>query len=207
MPLPRSPSPTQRSWLQFPEKKRKDLLRGHGADDVRVPGISNAQAADSEVFAACSTQVDVVATVMVHPGLGKHGVVLDLWLAKRWTVVGDDYELALATAQRLERGAIAQRVLTGFHHQRQPVVDALLRLLGLLDGHHGCYLQRPTTELWDSSARAIRASRTKLRNTQIARLFAQETLARFRVLPFQVPIQGLSLSGPRALGGGGEWGE
>jgi hypothetical protein len=68
-------------------------------------------------------------------------------------------------------------------------------------------LQRPTTELWDSSARAIRASRTKLRNTQIARLFAQETLARFRVLPFQVPIQGLSLSGPRALGGGGEWGE
>ncbi len=205
-PLPRSPYPTQRSWLQFPEKKRKDLFRGHGADDVRVPGISNAQAADSEVLSACSTQVDVVATVMVHPGLGKHGVVLDLWLAKRWTVVGDDNELALATAQRLERGAIAQRVLTGFHHQRQPVVDALLRLLGLLHGHHGCYLQRPTMELPDRSACAIRASRTKLRKTQLARFFAKETLARFRVLPFEVPIQGLSISGPRTLGARGRVG-
>jgi hypothetical protein len=115
----------------------RSLFSGHGADDVRIAGVGDAQCAHTEVLAAGGAQVDVVAAVVVHAGLGEHGVVLDLGLAQGRAVVGDDDELALAAAQRLERGGVAQRVLAGLHDQRQPVVDGLLRLLGLLGGHHG----------------------------------------------------------------------
>ncbi len=94
---------------------------------------------------------------MVHAGLGKHGIVLDFGLAKRGTVVGDDDELALAAAQRLESGPIAQRVLAGLHHQRQPVVDTLLRLLGFLHGDHGCCWRAPN-ELRIAAAAMLEAA-------------------------------------------------
>ena len=122
------------------------LFGGHGADDIGVAGVRDAERAHAEVLAARRAQIDVVAAVVVHARLGQHGVVLDLGLAQRRAVVGDDDELALAASQRLERGGVAQRVLAGLHNQRQPVVDRLLRLLRLLGGHHGagaCARSRP----------------------------------------------------------------
>lgn len=53
-------------------------------------------------------------------------------------VVGDDHQLGLAHAQRLEAGLVAQRVLARLHDQSQTAVDALLALLALFrDGCHG----------------------------------------------------------------------
>ncbi len=132
---------------------------------------------------------------MVHAGLGKHGIVLDFGLAKRGTVAGDDDELALAAAQRLERGPIAQRVLAGLHHQRQPVVDTLLRLLGLLHGHHGCCWRAPN-ELRIAAAAMLEAAdgaakeRTKERTSERKRVELC-TLLVFRVLAaFRGPVPG-----------------
>jgi hypothetical protein len=46
-------------------------------------------------LAASRAKLDVVATVMVRPSLGKHGVILNLRLAHGGAVVGDDDELGL----------------------------------------------------------------------------------------------------------------
>ncbi len=62
----------------FQPREKPNLFRGHRADDIGISGVSNAEATNSEVLATRGAQVDVVTTIMVHPGLGKHGVVLDL---------------------------------------------------------------------------------------------------------------------------------
>ncbi len=72
----------------------------------------------------------------MNAGLGKHGVILDFGFSEGRAIVGDDNKLALASPERLECGAVAQGILPRLHHQSQPVVDALLRLLSLLHGHH-----------------------------------------------------------------------
>lgn len=41
-------------------------------------------------------------------GLGQHAVVLELGLAERRSVAGDDDELGLARAERLEGGLVAE---------------------------------------------------------------------------------------------------
>jgi len=46
-----------------------------------------------EVLSAGGTELDVGAGVVVDTGLGQHGVVLDLGLAKRRAVTGDDDQL------------------------------------------------------------------------------------------------------------------
>jgi len=46
-----------------------------------------------EVLSAGSTELDVGASVVVNTGLGQHGVVLDLRLAKRGAVTRDDDQL------------------------------------------------------------------------------------------------------------------
>lgn len=115
----------------------------------------------------------LTAGVVVHASLGQHGVVLDLRLADRGAVVGDQHQLGcmgtaaprmhrlvpvppyasltgrrsgahadalrsmttrltLAGAQGLQAGLVAQGVLAGLHHQRQPAVDVLLALLLLV---------------------------------------------------------------------------
>lgn len=141
-----------RIGLQY---RASSLLLGHSADDIGVTGVSDTQRTNAEVLAAGSSEVHIVAGVVVHASLGQHGVVLDLGLAERRAVVGDDDELALATTKRLERGGVAQRVLAGLHHQGQPVVDRLLRLLRLLCGHHRACLASPTgaCDLRSSEAR------------------------------------------------------
>ena len=70
--------------------------------------------------------------------LGKHGEVLNLGLAERWGVVGDDHQLALAIPQGLEGLLVAKDVLAGLHDQGESGVDGLIALLcGLLLCSHG----------------------------------------------------------------------
>lgn len=45
---------------------------------------------------------------MVNRGLGEHGVVLQLRLAQRGSVAGNDDELGLAGSQSLESRLVAQ---------------------------------------------------------------------------------------------------
>ena len=55
-------------------------FRGHAPDDVRVSGVGDGEGADPEVLSAGGSQLDVVADVVVHAGLGQHSVILDLRL-------------------------------------------------------------------------------------------------------------------------------
>ena len=73
------------------------LGAGHGPDDVAVPRVGDGEGADPEVLAAGGAQLIVVACVVVDAGLGQHGVVLNLGLAERGGVVGDDHQLRLST--------------------------------------------------------------------------------------------------------------
>ena len=69
----------------------------HGPDDIAVPGVGDGEGADPEVLAARGAKLVVVAGVMVDASLGKHSVVLNLGLAKRWRIVRDDHQLRLST--------------------------------------------------------------------------------------------------------------
>ena len=69
----------------------------HGPDDIAVPRVGDGEGADPEVLAAGGAQLVVVAGVVVDASLGKHSVVLNLGLAKRWRVVRDDHQLRLST--------------------------------------------------------------------------------------------------------------
>merc|ERR1719420_1164502 len=71
-------------------------------------------------------------------GLGQHGVVLDLGLTERGSVVGDDNQLALAVPQGLEGLLVAKNVLAGLHDQGESGIDRLIALLcGFLLCSHG----------------------------------------------------------------------
>ena len=67
----------------------------------------------------------VVAGEVVNGSLGQHGVVLQLRLAERGGVAGDDDKLGLARAQRLNGRLGTQGDLTGLHHQSEPGVDLI----------------------------------------------------------------------------------
>lgn len=94
---------------------------------------------------------------MVDVGLGEHGVVLELRLAERRSVAGNDDELGLASAEGLEGGLVAKgdctakrwlvddafgkdadfekrRTLARLHHKREARVDGVGGL-ALLGGH------------------------------------------------------------------------
>jgi hypothetical protein len=69
------------------------------------------------------------ARVLVDTGLGEHGVVLDLRLAQRRAVAGDQDQLGGALAQGLQGGLVAEGVLARLHAQCEAVVQ---RVGGLL---------------------------------------------------------------------------
>jgi hypothetical protein len=102
----------------------------------------------------CGTYV--VAGEVVHGGLAEHGVVLELRLAERGGVAGDDDELGLAGAEGLEGGLVTKSDLAGLFlgdslvgtssvskfgghahldSQRQLGVDAVSGLCSLLRCH------------------------------------------------------------------------
>lgn len=53
-----------------------------GADDVGVTSIGDGEGADTEVFTAGCSELDVVAVVVMDTGLGQHSVVLDFGFSK-----------------------------------------------------------------------------------------------------------------------------
>ena len=86
-----------------------------------------------KVTTTSGTKFGVSTVEAVHRGFGKHGVVLDLRLAQRRAVVGDEHQLRVPGAQRLERLLRAQLILAGLHHELQARVDVVLvRLLLIL---------------------------------------------------------------------------
>lgn len=68
----------------------KLLVLRHVLDDVTVTRVGDGHARHGKVFTASSTKVDVGTSVVVDTSLGKHGVVLDLGLGERRTVIGND---------------------------------------------------------------------------------------------------------------------
>jgi len=114
------------------------LSTRHGSDDVRVSGVGDGESTDSEVLSTGGSKFVVVASVVVDSSLSQHGVVLDLRLAERWSVVGNDHQLALAVSQGLEGLLVSQDILAGLHDQGESGVDRLIALLGgFLLGSHG----------------------------------------------------------------------
>lgn len=69
---------------------------------------------------------------MVHLGLGEHGKVLDLGLAKGRAVRGDEDHLGLAGAEALEARLVAEDGLARLHDELETRVHRLNVLL-LLD--------------------------------------------------------------------------
>lgn len=59
----------------------------------------------------------------MNRSLGQHGVVLELGLAERGSVGGNDDQLSLAGAQSLHGRLNTQGDLAGLHHQGEPGVD------------------------------------------------------------------------------------
>jgi len=125
----------------------------HVPDDVRVAGVGDGHPADAEVLAAGGAQLDVVAVVVVHAGLGEHGVVLDLRFPKSGRVAGNDNELSFSQAKLLQGLLVSQHVFAGFHHQRELGVDRLQRLLLLLLDNHGYTLLGTTAGASSSDRR------------------------------------------------------
>lgn len=64
--------------------------------NIRVTSVGDGDGRHTEVLTATGTEVDAVALVVVHGGLGEHGVVLNLGLSQRRAVVGDENELGYA---------------------------------------------------------------------------------------------------------------
>ena len=65
-----------------------------GAKNIRVTSVGDGDGGHAEVLTATRTQVDAVALVVVHGGLGEHSVVLNLGLSQRRAVVGHENELS-----------------------------------------------------------------------------------------------------------------
>ena len=65
-----------------------------GAKNIRVTSVGDGDSGHAEVLTATSAQVDAVALVVVHGGLGEHSVVLNLGLSQGRAVVGHENELS-----------------------------------------------------------------------------------------------------------------
>jgi hypothetical protein len=113
---------------------------------VKLTGVGDAEDTAAEELTAGSTELDVVATEVVDVGLAEHGVVLDLRLAERGDVGGDDDELGLAVPEGLQGLLDAHDVLAGLHHKLKPAVDRLDGLLGLLLHHFDVSFSRVDRE-------------------------------------------------------------
>jgi hypothetical protein len=68
---------------------------------------------DMRFFSSIRCRTYVVAGEVVDSGLAEHGVVLELRLAERRGVAGNDDELGLAGAEGLEGGLVTKSDLAG----------------------------------------------------------------------------------------------
>jgi len=97
--------------------------------DVGVTGIDDGEDGAVVELTAGGTKVGVVTRVVVDGGLGKHGKVLDLGLAERGAVRGDEDHLGPALAEGLGGGLVAEDGLAGLHDQLEAGVHVLHVLL------------------------------------------------------------------------------
>jgi len=97
----------------------------------------------SSSTSASSAQVNIVSIVMVNFNLSQHSIVLVFRLPQRRTVVSndnqfvsDDNQFPFRTLKGFENSFIPKGILSTLHDKSEPLVDALMSLLGLLCGHH-----------------------------------------------------------------------
>lgn len=106
-----------------------------GLDDIRITRISDTETRNAEELTTSSSKIDIVSTVVMDSGLGKHGVVFNLRLSQRRTVVRDNDQLALSLTKRFESGLVSQQVLSTLHDKSQAGVDVLHSFLLLFTRH------------------------------------------------------------------------
>ena len=113
----------------FPFRNPLLFLFLRAGKDVGVTAIDDGEDGAVVELTAGGTKVGVVTRVVVDGGLGKHGKVLNLGLAEGRAVRGDENQLGLAPAKRLDRGFVAKDGLARLHDQlesRIHVLDILL---------------------------------------------------------------------------------
>ena len=113
----------------FPFRNPLLFLFLRAGKDVGVTAIDDGEDGAVEELTAGGTKVGVVTRVVVDGGLGKHGKVLDLGLAKRGAVGGNEDHLGLALAEGLGGGLVAEDGLAGLHDQLKAGVHVLHVLL------------------------------------------------------------------------------
>ena len=89
-----------------------------------------------------SVSTYVVAGEVVDGGLGQHGVVLELRLAERGSVAGDDDKLGLAGAEALEGGLVTES---------DPVAVSIARRVVLRPTHFPDFITSARGELMESA--------------------------------------------------------
>lgn len=110
------------------------------SSDIGVTDVRDGQDAGAEVLAACRSEIQVVAGVVVDRGLAQGAVVLNLSATHRRAVAGDDHQLAATLAKGRQRLLRTKHVLAGLHHQLKLGVDRVHLRLGLLG--HFCFVEK-----------------------------------------------------------------
>ena len=78
-------------------------LLGGGLEDIGISSVSDGEHRHPVEFTAGGTKVNIVARVVMHTSLGKHGIVLNLRLADGRAVVADNHQLSLQKTAKEER--------------------------------------------------------------------------------------------------------
>ncbi len=116
-------------------------------EDVRVTSVGDRHNGNTIELTAGSSQIDVVAWVVVDVGLGQHSVVLELRAAQSGAVGRDQQELSLATSQRLQGALQTESILSRLDDQLELAVDSLCSLGTLLGGHKRNYYENDEVDL------------------------------------------------------------
>lgn len=137
---------------QIQVKERKGVMHGQNAVQcadvlLLVAGIV-LNLPNAEELTGSSTKSDVGALVVVNGSLGKHGVVLDLGLAKRRSVGRDQNKLGLAGAHVLKSALKTESNLTRLDHELELGVDVVLRRLLSLGCHDSVRVKSGGVCVW-----------------------------------------------------------
>lgn len=108
--------------------------------------VSDHKGGHTEVLTSGSSETDVVSVVVVNSTLGEHGVVLNLRLAERRAVVGDDDQLScnghdeITIDDQTEKKQHTGRVSSGCKHKGHETrrVCRTTRCLALIGTYRAC---------------------------------------------------------------------
>lgn len=104
-----------------------------GLNDVRVSGIDDRKASDTEVATAGSTESNIVTLVVLDIDSSDVSIVLNVGFAKRRGVVGEENELCLTGTDGLQGGLVAENVLRQSEMQLTERAGKGANLAGLHD--------------------------------------------------------------------------